>query len=506
MGNNSFTNITVLGASALALAKICYDRDELFEGTRNAGAADGCEAEQKRYMGFHFTTRRRPPEYRRGALLWLLAGLLAGCAPPPPDDLASLDLTAAYAIAPDDTGQGNRPVEFGFTDEVLAELVIAALEGNPDLAAARARLGAADAELRASGARVTGNADVSIRLNDPGADSADVGLGARLDPARAARQAGALARADAARFDAEDARRLLLQEVVTTYIDLRYFQQLLEFRRADVASRSQTLNELQVLFDAGAVTEFDVVSARALLIEARGQIPGTEVDALREKTRLSALIGRPVSDLGVNLAFAGEQPQPQDVLDQGVPADLLRFRSDIRRAERLYAAALADVSVAQAALYPSLSLSGQVQVPLDGGDVSTGLVPGLSIPVLGRPALRAGVDAAEAGAAAAFQQWRGTVLTAGQELESALAARVAADRAVAASTDVLALQRKALTLSRRLLVAGGDITALDILDREEALSAARATLALDRREMALAHIGLLSALGLNHAATTKIGS
>ena len=439
--------------------------------------------------------------YARGLSVWACVGLVTGCTLIPEDDV-DLDLEAAYGAVPQDVASAAAIPEIGFTDPVLAQLTTAALDGNPGLAAARDRLRAAAAEARAAGATTSGNGDASLRFDDTGSEALNIGLGARLDPASAARQAAAVARAEAAHFDANDAQRLLLQQLATTYIDLRFFQQLLEFRRADVASRRRTLNDLNKLLDAGAVTEVDVVSARALLAEARGQLPGIEADALRQRNQLAALTGRSTSDLGIDLAFAHRQPLPHGTVDQGVPANLLRARPDIRRAERLYAAAVADITTARAALYPSLTLSGQVRVPLGGGTESASVVPGLSVPVFGRVALKAGIEAAEARAAAAFQQWRATVFNAVQELESALASRAAAERATAAAEEVVALQRRALTLSRRLLIEGGDITALDVLDREQALTQARTTLSGNRRDVALAHIALLSALGLDGAAGT----
>ncbi|MCG6902674.1 MAG: TolC family protein [Rhodobacter sp.] len=454
-------------------------------------------------MGLGTAAQRCASGHGGRALAWVLTCALAACAPELTDDLPDLDLTAAYASVPLALRQEEGPSEMGFSDPILDRLMAAALQGNPGLATARARLRAAAAEARAAGATVTGNGDASLSFNSRGSDVFSLGLGARLDPSRAARRVAASARAEAAQYDARDARRLLLEELATTYVNLRYYQQLLEFRRADVASRRRTLSEIEILRGAGAATEMDVISARALLVEARGRLPGIEAEAVRQRNLLSTLVGRPVGDLDVNLAFTRTQPLPKGVADHGVPADLLRARPDIRRAERLYAAALADIAAARASLYPSLSLSGLVRVPLDGGAGTASLVPGLTIPVFARPSLKAGVEAADARAIAAFEQWRSTVLAAVEELESALAVRAAAGRAAIASAEVVALQRRALDLSRRLLVAGGEITALDILDREQALSAARATLAQDRREVALAHILLLAALGLDRVGVEK---
>jgi len=56
-----------------------------------------------------------------------------------------------------------------------------------------------------------------------------------------------------------------------------------------------------------------------------------------------------------------------------------------------------------------------------------------------------------------------------------------------------------LSVSRELLTQGGNATVLDVIDRERSLSAARATLAADLRDLALAHINLRTALGIGHS-------
>lgn len=430
--------------------------------------------------------------------------ILAGCAPDWTYAPPALDLAAVYAAAPHALSQGPGRWEIGFDDPVLAELIAAALADSPSFATARARLAAAEAEARAAGAPFAADGSADVTLGDT--ERADLGLAARLAPGLAAGRVAAGARADAARFGAEEARRALLQDLVTAYIDLRYFQQLMHYRQADAASRGRTLQDIRIRVNAGAATEVDVLSARALLAEAKGRLPETEADAMRQQNRLSTLVGRPVGRLGVDLGFPGRQPAPQRNAALGVPADLLRARPDVRQAERLYAAASADIAAARAALYPSLSLSGLIQVPLSGGANLSTLGAGVSVPVFSRPALQDGVTAAEARAVAAYEDWRATVLLAVEEVETALAARAAAEQAAATAAEVVDLQVRALNLSRRLVREGGEITALEVLDRERRVSDARATLAERRRAVALAHIQLRAALGLDRiTAETPLG-
>ena len=205
---------------------------------------------------------------------------------------------------------------------------------------------------------------------------------------------------------------------------------------------------------------------------------------IRQRNRLSTLVGRTVGDLGIDLTYPGNQPLPKSSGSLGVPADLLRLRPDIRQTERLYAAALADMTAAEAARYPTLSLNGVIRAPLSGGEASRSLAAGLTLPVFSQGALAADVRAANARADGALAQWRGVVLTAVEQVENALASLQAAYRSADAAKKSVALNTRTLALTRDLLETGGDVTVLDLLDRERDVSNARGSLAQSRRDVA----------------------
>lgn len=387
-----------------------------------------------------------------------------------------------------------------FRDPVLDHLVVAALQGSPTLAEARARLAEAEAQAgRARASGILGDGRADIRSNSDALDTGELGLTAVFDlnGERRAGKRAANARADAARAAGIDARRLLIADLAAAYVDLRFYQMRLTQRQQDLASRQRSLRNITTRTETGAGTELDVLQAGALLAETQADLPQLEAVVIRQRNRISTLLGRTVGDLDIDLGYPGAQPLPKAAPDLGVPADLLRLRPDIRRAERLYAAAIADMSAAEAARYPTLSLNGVIRAPLSGGASSNSLAAGLTLPVFSQGALAAEVRASNARADAALAQWRQAVLVAVEEVETALAALQGAQAAARASQKSVSLNTRALALTRDLLETGGDVTTLDLLDRERDLSNARGLLAQACRDVAQEYIALRTALAVD---------
>lgn len=389
----------------------------------------------------------------------------------------------------------------GFRDPVLDRLVAEGLAGSVSLAEAGARLREAEALARRAGNRIAGNAGASVETGE-GTDTASGSLSLSLDPFGSRRRGAeaALARLQAARYGVQDARLQLLSALAQTYVELRFLQASLAEQQADLASRRRTEADIGRLLERGAATQLDLIRARALVAETQTIIPTLQARIAQAGYRLATLLGTPAGALGIDLR-GGRQPVPAETRAIGIPADLVRRRPDIAQAERLYAAALSEVSAAMAARYPSLSLSGQIVAPIQGaGGSASSLTAGLVLPLFNQPGLAAEVDAARARADQAYQQWRGAVLTAVEEVETALAAIDGSRRAVASASRVIALNTEALDLSRRLLDGSGEITVLDLLDRERAVADARSSLSQARRDYALNVIDLYVALGLGAGA------
>ena len=441
------------------------------------------------------------PALVRRLLLFCAGALLAGCTVGPQYRSPTVDLSDSYSLLvpvgalSEDQARWWLP----FDDPVLNRLIELSLSENLSLAEARQRIKEAAAIARRDGVLYRPGIDTTYRsVLDGGGESLTIGasLGLDLFGQRRRQAEASLARLQAAEFDAENAQLLLLSQLTLAYVDLRFNQESILLRQKDLRSRRQTLRDISTLVERGAATRLDQLRARSLVAETEAQLPRLIAQGARQRNRIATLLGRSPGALGIDIAYMGHQPQPDGKAALGVPADLVRRRPDIRQAERLYAAAIAEIGVAEAARYPSLSLSGQILAPVSGGAETTTLSAGLALPLFEQNALIAQVDASQARASQAYLQWRLAVLLAVEEVENALAAISGSRQGVTASRKVVVINEETLRLSRRLLDTSGEITVLDLLDRERSVSDARGRLAQSLRDYAADYIALNVALGL----------
>lgn len=422
--------------------------------------------------------------------------ILVGCSGPSTYEAPQMALSDHYSILHSSQGSARSEANWwtAFQDPTLDALVAHALGQNLSIAEARARVRESEALARRAGIQTADmSADVTFAS---GGNSTGLNIAAIFSPGRRAEIKAARARLEAERNAETNARRLVVGELAQAYADLRYFQALLTYRQQDLRSRQRTLNDIRTQFDVQEATRLDIVRAEALLAQTRAEIPQVEAEVYILRSRISTLLGEAPGLAGVSLDPSGGQLVPRGGSNIGVPADLLRARPDVRQAEREYAAAVSDLSAAKAARYPSLSLAGLIEAPLDGGQSAESLELGFNLPIFTQPALAANVSAAEARVDLALIGWKRTVLSAVDEVESALLALAAGQRSVSASADVVRLNQEALDLSRRLFLEGGQSTVLEVLDRERALSESRASLAQAQRNVAQNYIRLYTALGL----------
>jgi NodT family efflux transporter outer membrane factor (OMF) lipoprotein len=217
--------------------------------------------------------------------------------------------------------------------------------------------------------------------------------------------------------------------------------------------------------------------------------------------RLSILTGREPGTLIGDMARGGSIPSPRRGLPGGFPADVLTNRPDIRAAERRLAQYTAKVGAAEAALYPSVSLTGSISTSAtrigDLGKASTiawSWGPSVTIPIFQGGKLVAARDEAEAVRDQYAIAWRSSVLTALEDVENALVA-LSKERSRSRSLAEAADQyRRAATLSRALYQSGSS-SFLDVLDAERSLYSAEDTLIQSRVAITTDHIALAKALG-----------
>ena len=423
---------------------------------------------------------------------------------PPTAELPSQYLTVEDAVP---LGRANEHWWLAFEDPALNQLVDIGLAQNLDIRRALQRIEQSEAILRGAGYPVSGVARVAEGKVAGGGDEgrSDTGF-VRAEASwlfdlfgelRREREAAGY-RLDAAFADADVARLVLLEDLVEAYIDLRFYQELIRLSNRVIESREKTLLATQQLFEEGRATELEVAQAKALVATSRSRLPEGQIEFFNEATRIAALVGRALSDPARDFDRKAPQPVPNTaVVETGVPADLLRNRPDVIKAERQYAEAVALAGVAEADLYPSLQLTGNINVNVSGADIipAAGFFRiGLDIPVFDLPERQARLDLQLARAAEFRDTWEREVFQSAEEVMSALYALDRHQEAVKATTTSVQAAQEVLKFARKGY-AKGDLNFLQILDAERSFLNAEIDLATDIRSVALDFVELNVALG-----------
>jgi NodT family efflux transporter outer membrane factor (OMF) lipoprotein len=239
---------------------------------------------------------------------------------------------------------------------------------------------------------------------------------------------GAEADLDASVESYGDSLVMLLSEVATNYVQMRTYEQRLAYARQNVTVQQRSLGLADVRFRNGRGTELDVRQARSSVSQTESLIPPLITGRRQAANQLCTLLGVPVANLADELQTAPIPHAPVDVAI-GIPADLLRRRPDIRRAERQVAAQSARVGVAEADLYPRFSLNGFVGFVADdfkdlfNAKSFTGVFfPTMQWNVLNYGRIRNNIKVQDKRLEEATLQYQQSVLTAGREVEDALTA------------------------------------------------------------------------------------
>jgi NodT family efflux transporter outer membrane factor (OMF) lipoprotein len=296
----------------------------------------------------------------------------------------------------------------------------------------------------------------------------------------------------------------LLGDVATDYAQIRTIEQRIKYAKQNVELQTETLTIVEGKFKAGAagLTSLDVDQARSTLGQTQAQIPELEIQLRQTTNALCVLLGVPPEDLRTKLGEGGIPTAAPEVA-VGIPADLLRRRPDVRRAERQAASQSARIGVAEAELYPHFSLDGMLGLSAAGlgslftPPAMTGTIGGsFTWNVLNYGRIRNNVrlqDARFQELIAAYQQ---QVLTASQEVEDGLVQFLKAqERAKLQATSVEAAERavKTILAQFRAGVAGIDMTRVTLL--QQTLVQQQDTLAQSQGEIAAGLIQVYRALG-----------
>lgn len=451
--------------------------------------------------------------------------LLSGCVVGPDHAAPAITLPAKYAEGPSSSNGDVTTAAWwtAFGDSRLNSYVQQGLSQNLDVLQALERINQAEANVVQAAAGGFPSLDFSAQAERSGTKD----IGGSLTPSSTGAQTrvaggpsaswfldlfgrfrrskeAALANLDAAYAGVDVARLSLLQAVVSAYIDVRYYQERIAVARQNLASRRETLDLTRLQLEAGAASRLDVVQSEGLVNSTLAEIPALETAFRGAAHRVATLLGLPASSLLPELQKGARQPVARFNAKAGVPADLIRNRPDIRAAERQLAAAVAQIGVAEAQLYPAITLGGSITPSytrvsgLESGVLSWAFGPSISLPIFDGGSLKANVSAAESTARESYLAWKQTVLNAVEEVENALAAVSRDARTVNALRNTVGSYEEALQLATASYRDGAS-SLLDVLDAQRQVSSARANLAQAVQQMAQDFVSLNVAIGGGYA-------
>jgi NodT family efflux transporter outer membrane factor (OMF) lipoprotein len=293
----------------------------------------------------------------------------------------------------------------------------------------------------------------------------------------------------------------LLGEVATNYITLRAAQQRIKIANDTLASEKDTLVLTQNKFEAGLASALDVAQAQSAAANTLATIPGLQTTAREAIHELSVLIGVPPETLAAELDHPVLPPIMRAGIILDLPAELLRRRPDIRAAERRVAAANADIGVAVANEYPSLTLTGSIGLNASRlsqlGDSSAQtwwFGPSLNVPIFNAGKLAAQAAEKRAEWDQAVITYRSTILTALQEVENSITSYENERKHNDALAQSVAAEREALRLSQDLY-SKGLTPFLNVLTADQSLYSAEDQLAQSDAALSTDLIALFKALG-----------
>ena len=293
----------------------------------------------------------------------------------------------------------------------------------------------------------------------------------------------------------------LIAEVATNYVLLRTLEEQLEIVHQNLKIQQDSLAIVQHRREGGTATELDVAQAQALLHDTEAQVPATEASIRQTRVALCVLLGMPPQDITELVGQTRPIPSPPETTTVGVPAELLRRRPDIRRAERLLAAQSAQIGIAAADLYPSFSLAGDIGLSAEHfGDLFRGSSfqafagPSFRWAILNYGRIENNVRVQDAARQAAISDYEGLVLRAQGEVESAMAGLVGAQRQIVPLTGSTEAASRAVGVATQQY-KGGIADYIRVLVAQQFLITEQSRLIATRGSAAQSMITLYRALG-----------
>ena len=311
-----------------------------------------------------------------------------------------------------------------------------------------------------------------------------------IEAAEAAYQANAA--------DLENVRLLVTSQLAADYFNLRQLDSELEILNRTVAALQRGLELVNSRHQGGVASGLDVAQEETLLNTTRTQATLLLQQRKQFEDAIAVLVGQPAPDFHVAPKVLHAEPP---ALDAGLPSDLLERRPDVAEAERQMAVANAQIGVAKAAYYPSLSLFGQggwqsadITKLVNAPSAFWALGANLTQEIFTGGARRAQVQFAQAGYEANVAGYREAVLTAFQEVQDEITGLGVLMQAEQSQLQAVDAARRTLDISTSRY-SGGLVSYLDVVTAQQNLLIDEQQLAVIQGQRLVTSVLLVKALG-----------
>ena len=446
--------------------------------------------------------------------------LLNACTGNPPAIDSGIAPPAAWQFAERDAAQvTNQQWWTQFGSPQLNRLVEQARRDSFDVAAATARVRQAQASAVIAGApllpevkfnlaasrqrllRGSGNSDLDATESNNTVNSYDANFTASYEVdfwgGRAAARDSAVQSLRARQFDQATVELTLLSNVADRYAQTLAARQRQQIAELNLANARNVLGLVQTRYDAGSATALELAQQKSLVASQQRQLPLIQQLAEESQITLAALLGQPVQavDMGVEPFQALTWPS----ISAGVPSQLLSQRPDIAQAEAQLAAASADVTVARAAMLPTLTLGATVgSGAYKANEILRSpfytLTSGLVAPIFNNGRLSAERDNARARQDELLHTYRGAIINGFADVEKSLSQITRLDQQRQWQSEELQQAQTAFQIAESRYQAGAE-DLLTVLETQRTLYTAQDLNVQLRLSRLQASIALYKALG-----------
>jgi NodT family efflux transporter outer membrane factor (OMF) lipoprotein len=317
--------------------------------------------------------------------------------------------------------------------------------------------------------------------------------------------------AQATLADLENVRLTMQAEVAVDYFQVRVLDAQKQLLDATVLAYQESLKLTQAQYDAGMASGQDVAQAETQLNTTLAQATDLGIQRALLEHAIATLLGQPASSFSIEIKPLVAKPI---AIPFGVPSELLERRPDIAAAERRVAEANAQIGVARAAYYPTITLSGSagyqntsIQNLFSGPGLVWSVGATLAQTLFDGGLRKAVTEQSQAIYRGTVANYRQTVLTAFQEVEDNLSTLRILSQELQQQNVAVASSQRYLKLANVRYQSGLDIY-LDVISAQTALLNNQRTALNLQMQQLTASVQLIKALGggwdVSHETTTTI--